>query len=274
MELPIELVSEIANQSPFRSFMRYLNRETKKYWEDRTLDFDNPRVDITKNRIRPDLIIALDPKKILSNEQKRLMCQARFLIIDPVFISRDIMQNCERINLNDCKVEKIDLKHIHKMTNYRYRLEKEDKEMIISKFPESKKLINYYVDCSDIWHTPYDVWDILLINNKTYQEELVVVMSFWDFRNPTIRSSIKNIILTDKTLYEYPEDVGISYTPFQDNIFFSKIVRAISMHRKTLRTCKIVVENDEIRNDYKKIFHDMTRKYGSDELPDIEFKRS
>lgn len=52
---PIEILSEIANVYPFDSFMRYLNKDTRKYWKERTIFTTSEQ---TLESKKPELAIA------------------------------------------------------------------------------------------------------------------------------------------------------------------------------------------------------------------------
>ena len=175
MELPIEIIYEISIQNPFKSFMPFLSKSTKKYWERRTtkLSQANQYLD---NIV--DLIIwdHVEPGYFEStiNTYKNLFTAARFIkiqidIMYKKYLAKllDISKNLLSIDFCGKYIPKrcIDLFGSIRLSNYRYILDYKDREIVVSKYPEALNFFDYCktLTDSDLYFYPLR---FEVINNK------------------------------------------------------------------------------------------------------------
>ena len=98
MELPVEIIYEIHSYFPFQTYIWCLSKTTRKYWEKRYIDLDNPQPG-DSDKI-PDMV------KIANNTQfsniDNTVLKARFLIISSCTNHHTLgklIKNTEWVNL-------------------------------------------------------------------------------------------------------------------------------------------------------------------------------
>lgn len=182
---PIEILSEIANVYPFTSFMRYLNRETRKYWNDRTVNLDLLNLNDSEypewkeKNLTPDLVIATKSLGVsdIPKYKLEIIKNAKYLqTVQSLFISREAEKYASilpmpRINAISfgggyayLKRIPIDLEKIRVFSCVLNMYHGKEKKSTTSTDSELRLLDKYDKFCSDPYRltlNPKDVWYLI-----------------------------------------------------------------------------------------------------------------
>lgn len=158
MELPAEVIYEISLCNPFHSFMPFLSKGSKKYWETRVLYIDRPGW-VKTYPYKTDLVVCKELNSDIFSEiiekYREKIRGARFLKIIKLDLRNEefkkfvsVLEKIEYIDFSGQNINNICYTAFSNvnMSNYRYVIYGTDQNILESRYPE---LVELYYHCYD-----------------------------------------------------------------------------------------------------------------------------
>lgn len=195
MELPTEVIYEISLHDPFHSFMPFLSKTTKKYWETKTLWIDTYK-EVRPNPYKIDLLVWENIDNSTFNDMvekyREILREVRFLKIFVIVLDstkteelRSKLQKLESVDFSDNYITQSCFYAFSniKMTNHNYMLRCGDGDVVKSKYPDLIDTYNHYCAGTIFTYNRY----LKIMDNK------IVFEIFEDILNRDIAEKITNI---------------------------------------------------------------------------------
>ena len=215
--LPVEIIYKISIHIPFHSHMWILSKDTRKYWEDRFINFD----DVTFSDLgRPIDFAVLGNKDLTSKKYLivRILQRVKYIsvkgnidMLEPIFYyEKDVKINMEQINFSGLKITESFLHTILskkiKALDYICNIHIGDRDILVSHSPHYADLYNLYIRSiikTDHSKVPTNVWYIKINRDRVITHISDDVVYLPREKNPLTYSEH---LLIWRTIY--PDSIG------------------------------------------------------------------